>query len=82
MLKSIVSNLDPVLLRISNLGLRCGFLLIVAYVLISMVSVMLDPNFDQPRLAQEFAPLIVSTIGVSTLCMLAQMMIRTHTSSD
>ncbi|QED82949.1 hypothetical protein [Pseudomonas amygdali] len=82
MLKSIVSNLEPVLLRISKVGNGCGFLLIVGYVLLSMVSLMQDPNFDQPRLAQEFAPLIVCAFGAGTLSMALQMMIRTNARSS
>ena len=82
MLKQLVSNLDPVLIRISNVGIRCGFLLIVGYVLLSMISTMVDPTFDPSPLAQELAPLIISAIGVSTVCMLLQMMIRSSASSN
>ncbi|PHX42682.1 hypothetical protein AO354_48325 [Pseudomonas syringae pv. syringae] len=80
--KSIVSNLDHLLLRISNVGIRCGFLLIVGYVLLSMMSTMVDPTFDPSPLAQELAPLIVYAIGLSTVCMLLQMMIRSSASSN
>ncbi|KGS16390.1 MULTISPECIES: hypothetical protein [Pseudomonas syringae group] len=82
MLKSIVSNLEPVLLRISKVGNGCGFLLIVGYVLLSMVSLMQDPNFDQLRLVQEFGPLIFSAFFVSAVCMILQMMIRTNARSN
>ncbi|MCF5714758.1 hypothetical protein NLO72_09820 [Pseudomonas tremae] len=82
MLKSIVSNLEPVLLRISKVGNGCGFLLIVGYVLLSMVSLMQDPNFVQLRLVQEFGPLIFSAFFVSAVCMILQMMIRTNARSN
>ncbi|BCS45790.1 MULTISPECIES: hypothetical protein [Pseudomonas syringae group] len=82
MLKSIVSNLDPVLLRFSKVFNGCGFLFIVSYVLLSMVYQMQIPNFDQLRLAQDFAPLIASALGAGAVCMVLQMMIRTNARSS
>lgn len=77
MSKTFTSNMGRVLLKISKAGNGCGFLLIIGYVLLSILSAILDPNFDQQRLVQEFGPLIVAAIGVSTLCLLLQMMLRT-----
>ncbi|WP_426780909.1 hypothetical protein [Pseudomonas syringae] len=79
--KTIISNTDRLLRKITNLGNQCGFLLIIGYVLLSILSAILDPNFDQQRLVQEFGPLIVAAIGVSTLCLLLQMMLRTDSTS-
>lgn len=82
MLKSIVSNLDPVLLRFSKVFNGCGFLFVVSYVLLSMVYQMQSTNFDQLRLAREFAPLIASAFGAGAVCMVLQMMIRTNAQSN
>lgn len=81
MSKTFTSNMGRVLLKISKAGNGCGFLLIIGYVLLSMVGAVLDPNFNQDHLAQEFAPLIVYAIGISAVCLVLQIMLRTDSIS-
>ncbi|MEE4672859.1 hypothetical protein V2K57_07540 [Pseudomonas alliivorans] len=80
--KSIVSNIDAVLLRVSNLGIGCGFLLIAGTILLSIISAILDPNFDQNGLADASTPLIVYTIGIGSLCHILRTTLITNSSSD
>ncbi|QUP67420.1 hypothetical protein PSYCIT7_007260 [Pseudomonas syringae Cit 7] len=82
MLKSIISNMDPVLLRISKVGNGCGFLLIVGYVLASMLSGISDPHFDQQRLVEEFGPLIFTSIAIGTLGTVLRMTFTTSSVSE
>ncbi|SHN12587.1 hypothetical protein SAMN05216593_108212 [Pseudomonas asturiensis] len=82
MLESTHSNITLILSKISKIGSRCGIMLIVCYVVLSLMSAYMDPNFDQHRLAEDFAPFIIFAIGVNVVCQLVIMMIRTKANSD